>query len=103
MTLLEYIQNSGKCKSKSGHWFVFKHFKLDEKYPIKGYLKMKDYDFPCEWTEDGVPKNLPYTHGLDLMPVVPVVDYKMVDKSTLSNYQYVQDFIKDQGLTEVKG
>ena len=47
MEMVEYIKQGGKCKSKSGHWFILDSIKY-EKYPIKGWLLMNDgkYYYP---------------------------------------------------------
>jgi len=96
MNIADYIKQGGKCKSKSGHWFILDSIKY-EKYPIKGWLLMNDgkYYYPCRWDEDGVPHNLPYTHGLELMPVIPVTTYRMVDKKLLSRYLTAEEFEHD--------
>lgn len=93
MNIADYVKKGGKCKSKSGHWFILDCVKYEE-YPIKGWLLVNNgtHYLPCRWTEDGVPHNLPYTHGLDLIPVVPVTTYKMVDKKILSNCDTMSEF-----------
>lgn len=95
MNMLEYIRNGGLCRSASGHDFVLSGFEKGSKYPVKGFLLMNNYNYPCEWTEDGVPHNLPYSHGLNLMPVIPVVTYKMVSNQLLSRYMNIEDFLHD--------
>lgn len=94
MNILEYIKHGGKCKSKSGHWFRLKEF-VSGPYPISGFLVINGKSYPYSWSEDGSPENLPYTHGLDLMPVIPVTHYKMVNKNLLSRYVTRQEFEHD--------
>ena len=91
MNIVDYVKGGGKCKSKSGHWFILDCVKYEE-YPIRGWLLMGDFYYPCKWNENGEPHNLPYTHGLDLIPVVPVTTYKMVDKKILSNCDTMSEF-----------
>lgn len=94
MNIKDYIKNGGSCKSKSGHWFVFQSIDSGD-YPIKGFLTVNGKNFPYSWTEDGQPHNLPYTHQLDLVPVVPVVSYKMVKTEALKRYNTIEDFYHD--------
>lgn len=91
MDMVEYLKQGGKCKSKSGHFFILDCIKHEE-YPIRGWLLMDDFYYPCKWNENGEPHNLPYTHSLDLMPVIPITSYKMVDKKLLSQYNNIRDF-----------
>lgn len=95
MNILEYVKNGGVCKSKSGHFFVLNGIENGAEYPITGYLQMENYKYPCKWTENGVPHNLPYSHGLDLMPVISIVSHKMIDKEILSRYMTVEEFRHD--------
>mgnify|MGYP006301201215 CR=1 FL=1 len=95
MNLLEYVKQGGRCKSKSGHWFTPSEMPGNGEYPIKGYLTINGKSYYYEWTEDGSPHNLPYTHGLDLMPVIKVTSYRMVDKDILSRYMHLMDFEHD--------
>ena len=94
MTLLEYIKQGGKCKSKAGYWFTLSKFGTGE-YPIEGLLSINGEQYPYRWTEDGIPENLPYTHGLDLMPIIKVTTYKMVKKGNLSRYMTREEFEYD--------
>lgn len=91
MNIKEFIKYGGHVRSKSGHDFVLTEFN-DSDYPIIGYLVMREYDFPCRWTEDGIPDNLPTNHGLDLMPLARVVSYRMVDKESLKNFNTLMEF-----------
>lgn len=91
MTIVDYLKQGGKCKSKAGHDFVLDCIKY-EKYPIKGWLVINNEEYPYEWTENGEPHNLPYTHCLDLVPVIPVTTYKMVDKKILLECDDIRDF-----------
>lgn len=96
MNLLEYIKDNGKCKSASGHWFTLTEL-TNEWYCIRGYLTMDNgFSFNCEWDREGVPRNLPYTHGLNLMPVVSMTKYKVVDTKELHKYSSVEQFNKEQ-------
>ena len=95
MNLLEYIKQGGKCKSNAGHWFVLSGFDEGEEYPINGFLIINNKSYPYKWTENGIPHNLPYTHGLDLVPVIEVSSYKSVSKKLLSEYEFIDDFQDD--------
>lgn len=98
MNILDFIKGNGKCKSASGHWFVLTEL-VDEWYCIKGYLEMENgFRFKCEWDREGVPRNLPYTHGLNLMPVVSITKYKVVDTKELEKYTSVESFNQEQEL-----
>jgi hypothetical protein len=92
MNILEFIRQGGKCKSAAGHWFHLTDIVEGEQYPIKGTLIHNNEPFKYEWAEDGTPSNLPYTHCLDLVPVIEVIKYKMVDKKELAKYDNIEDF-----------
>ena len=91
MKLIDFIKDGGLCKSKSGHWFKLTGFD-DSEYPIIGCLSINGRQYQYKWNEDGTPHNLPYTHGLDLMPVVKEVSYRMVNKSILNECECLGDF-----------
>jgi hypothetical protein len=91
MDVVEYLKQGGKCRSKSGHDFILDSIKYEE-YPIRGWLLMGKFYYPCKWTENGEPHNLPYTHSLDLVPVIPITTYKMVNKKLLSECDNIEDF-----------
>jgi hypothetical protein len=92
MNILEYIKSGGKCKSMADNWFILSEIEEGEEYPIKGFLVINGKSYPYRWTEEGVPHNLPYTHGLNLMPVVEVVNYKSINPKELSKYSNREDF-----------
>mgnify|MGYP003338343288 CR=1 FL=1 len=91
MKLIDFIKDGGLCKSKSGHWFRLSGFQSGN-YPISGFLQINDRWYEYQWSEDGVPINLPYTHGLDLMPLVEEISYKMVNKNILEECENINQF-----------
>ena len=91
MNLLEYIKQGGKCKSSAGHWFILSKIGTGE-YPIEGTLEINGKQYPYKWTETGIPHNLPYTHGLGLVPVIKVTSYRIVDKDLLKRYLTREEF-----------
>ena len=91
MNILQFLKEGGLCKSKAGHWFVLDTIN-DEQYPIKGWLTINGLNYRYEWTEEGLPHNLPYTHGLDLMPVIGEVSYRTINKDILKKSDNIQHF-----------
>lgn len=98
MNILDYILNGGSCKSKSGHWFHLDRINSNQEYPISGWLHINDNFYRYNWNENGVPENLPYTHGLDLMPVITITSYKMLTLEELSNYNSIKELVKNYGV-----
>ena len=92
MNILEYIKDGGKCKSFANNWFILSEIDEEHEYPIKGFLLINGKSYPYRWTKEGVPHNLPYTHGLNLMPVVEITTYKSVSASELLKYDNREDF-----------
>lgn len=98
MNILEYIQQGGKCRAKAGYDFILDEFDFEDYWCIIGRLETAyNYKIKCRWNKDGVPRGLPYTHGLDLMPVIPIVTYKMIKVETLAKYNNIDDMIDDVG------
>lgn len=97
MNILEYIKQGGTCKSKAGHFVRILQTDFEEEYPIKGQIVMNKFDYDCKWTKEGTPHNLPLTHCLDLVPVIPVITYKSVNKGKLSKYDNIDDFYTHEG------
>lgn len=91
MNILEFIQQGGKCQSKAGHWFLLKEIGEDE-YPIKGWLLINRKLYYYAWTTEGKPHNLPYTHGLDLMPMLGRTSYEMISLDRLADCKDINDF-----------
>lgn len=95
MNILEFIKQNGQCRSESGHHLVVQQLDSGD-YPIVGHLLMKDFQFPCRWTEDGLPENLPTNHGLALMPTIPQVYYKSIDKKHLAKFDTIEHLMIEQ-------
>ena len=53
------------------------------KYPIQGIIKdtAPGLNSICEWDENGYPHNLPYTHGLNLLPYHAKTVYERIPAS----------------------
>ena len=44
----------------------------------------------------GNPFDLPLTHGLNLVPVVPIITYHIIDITQLSKFARVQDLVNSE-------
>ena len=49
-------------------------------HPIRGVIKdsVPGLDIICEWTEKGYPHNLPFNHGLNLIPYLAKTVYERI-------------------------
>lgn len=97
MNILEYIENGGTVKTSSGH-FVDCYLSDDEVYPIHGNVKdfgSFGFKYFCRWTADGIPENLPTTHGLDLNPTLERIVYDIFSRKELSKYESIFE-LKEQ-------
>lgn len=81
MNFIEFINSKGVCKTASGH--NISDVKINEeetKFPITGKIKWDNgHLMPMSWNREGNPVNLPYTHGLHLVGVVPKVNFEIID------------------------
>ena len=94
MNVLEYIEAGGMVKTSSGY-NVSIILSDDEKYPIHGTILkcgITEYNIHCKWDKNGLPHNLPETHGFELNPVVKEVIYHVVHRSELKMYNDICEF-----------
>lgn len=88
MNFVAFIEDEGIVKCASGHNIVGLKIDYSEKhYPIKGYVIWDSgYKMPMTWNENGLPHNLPLNHGLNLIPIVPIVSYEPLPKEEVLKY-----------------
>lgn len=85
MNFVEFINLKGMCKTAAGHKIHnIKTTGLDKQYPIIGKVEWKTgYLMDMSWDENGVPRNLPLNHGLNLIALIPRVEFDVIDISKL--------------------
>lgn len=95
VTVFDFINAGGKCKT--GWEFQICYLDKDTDYCICGYVSspngMKNLH---KRDKDGKPQNLPLTHGLNLIPAVPITTYHLIDMKQMENFDKVQDLIKSE-------
>lgn len=97
ITVFDWILAGGKCKSASGWEFSLCYTDKDSEYPICGYITgYNGHKIMYKWDKNGFPEKLPITHGLHLIPVVPVTKYHMIDTSKLKEFDKVQDLTRSE-------
>ena len=59
----------------------------NDTHPIRGFIKdsAPGIDSLCQWDETGYPHNLPYTHGLNLIPYRSKTVYEKITKDQLES------------------
>lgn len=76
MNILKFATNTMhnpekyQLRTASGRVVEVSHIAKSESYPIRGVIKdaVPGHDVICEWDAKGYPHNLPYNHGLNLLP-----------------------------------
>ncbi len=97
ITVLDWVLAGGKCKSASGWEFNLCYTDKDNPYPICGYIiGHNGHKTMYKWDENGYPSNLPTTHGLHLIPVVPITTYHYIDTKKLKEFDKVRDLVKNE-------
>lgn len=97
MNIQEFIQQGGKCRAKAGYDFILDEFDPNDYWCIVGKLQTTyNYKIKCKWDKHGVPQGLPYTHGLDLLPVIPITTYKMIKLETLAKFDKIEDLMESE-------
>lgn len=93
MNILEFVEQGGNVKTSNGN-DVHVLLSDDEHYPIYGTVVSKHTgnNFECKWDENGIPYNLPETHGWELHPVVEIKTYTLINKSILGIFTNIQEF-----------
>jgi hypothetical protein len=97
LTILDFVNAGGKCITAAGWEFQICYINESMKYPICGYvLSPNGTKSLYKWDKDGFPENLPLTHGLNLLPTVPIIKYHIIDNIKLKEFDKVQDLIKSE-------
>lgn len=85
MNFFAFINNKGVVKTAAGHNIEDITLHEKEKYCIKGNIVWgTGYRMPMIWESNGSPNNLPLNHGLNLIPVVPILDFKYIKEMSHS-------------------
>ena len=94
ITILDFINAGGKCITAAGWEFQICYVNKEKDYPICGYvISPNGTKSLYKWNEDGFPEKLPLTHGLNLIPTVPLTTYHPINLSFLAKFDRVQDLI----------
>ena len=97
ITVFDFLNAGGKCKTACGWDFKICWLNKESDYPICGYVVYSNNDqMMYKFDVNGFPEKLPITHGLNLIPVVPITTYRMIDMKKMDNFDKVQDLIKSE-------
>ena len=97
MNILEFVQYpSTKVKTACGWDVTITNIVPEDTYPIKGtyHNNASKIASPCEWGADGYPHDLPTTHGLHLVPFLPIRNWYRVDQATFESAISYADLTK---------
>ena len=88
MNFVAFIEDKGIVKSASGHKVEDLIVdRSDLNYPIKGHIVWDSgYRMPMMWNKNGLPHNLPLNHGVNLIPIVPIIKYESLSKEGVLKY-----------------
>jgi hypothetical protein len=97
LTILDFVNAGGKCITAAGWEFQICYINKDIEYPICGYvISPSGVKSLYHWDVFGDPFDLPLTHGLNLVPVVPIITYHIIDIAQLSKFARVQDLVNSE-------
>ncbi len=97
ITVLDFVNAGGRARTAAGYEFQLSYIAKDQPYPIVGYvINPAGVKSLHKWDINGNPENLPLTHGLNLIPVVPIITYHMIDVKKLNEFDKVQDLINSE-------
>ena len=97
ITVFDFLNAGGNCKTACGWDFKICWLNKESDYPICGYVVYSNNDqMMYKFDVNGFPEKLPITHGLNLIPVVPIITYRMIDMKEMDNFDKVQDLIKSE-------
>lgn len=91
MNILDFIKQGGKVKAATGDDVTINSISPTATHCINGTIHSKVVDFQMSWDEDGFPENLPSTHGLNLLAVLPEVKYNVVNTKRLREATSIED------------
>ena len=97
ITILDFVNNLGKVRTAAGWDVNICYVDKDNDYPICGYvINPNGTKNLYHWAENGKPENLPLNHGMNLIPVVPITEYHMIDIKRMKDFDKVQDLVKSE-------
>ncbi len=97
ITILDFVNAGGKCVTAAGWKFEICYIEKESNYPICGYVvNPTGIKQLYKWNEEGFPENLPLTHGLNLIPTVPITTHHIIDVKQLKEFDKVQDLVRSE-------
>lgn len=101
MNMLEFAKcalrypDQYQLRTASGRIVEITKIATSESYPIRGIIKdaVPGHDVICEWNENGYPHNLPYTHGLTLLPYRAKTVYERIDENLFKSAINQKDLV----------
>lgn len=97
VNILDIVNAGGKLRTAAGWDVDICYVNKEVDHCICGYVSspngMKNLH---KWDKDGKPQNLPLTHGLNLIPVVPITTYHMIDPKQMKQFDKVQDLMNSE-------
>lgn len=106
IAVLDFINAGGRCITAAGWEFQICYIDKDIEYCICGYVISPNGTKNIhKWDKDGRPEKLPITHGLNLIPTVPITKYHMIDMKNMKEFDKVQDLVKSEidRITNISG
>lgn len=74
-------------RTASGRLVNITYISESDPYPIRGEIlnTTPGRNTICQWDENGYPHNLPYTHGLQLLPYTAEIVWRKIDKKDVDS------------------
>lgn len=96
MNILKFATNTMsnpekyQLRTASGRTIEVTNIVNSERYPIRGVIKdtVSGLDIICEWDENGYPHNLPYNHGLNLLPYRSKTVFEMIPPDQFKSFDH---------------
>lgn len=93
MNILKFAKNTMlhpekyQLRTASGRVVEISYISKEGPFPIRGVIKdsVPGLNTICEWDENGYPYNLPYNHGLNLLPYLAKTVYERISNEEVNS------------------